>query len=87
MSDYSKIVYKTNVIGLSWDNKVDNFVAQMEARYPMDDKALIKELANNILIRDMILAIVFNVSDDDKFKLFKQFNEIIEDQDKEIKNS
>lgn len=74
-----KVVYKETVIGKTWENKLDNFIAKMETKFPMDDKALIRELANNIMVRDLILDVTFGVTEEKKQELFEQFNKLIED--------
>jgi len=77
------VIYEETAIGLTWDNKLDNFVAKMETKFPMDDKGLIKELANNIMVRDMILDVVCNVTPEQKLKLFEQVQKYITDSEKE----
>jgi len=81
-----RVVYKETVIGLSWENKIDHFIAKMETKFPMDNDGLIRELTNNIMVRDMVLEFVFKITEDEKFKLFKQMNDLIEEVENEKKN-
>ena len=78
-----KIVYKETIIGGSWDHKISAFVNTIRLRHDGDTEEIIHELANNIMVRDMILDIVFKVTEEKKFELFEQFNKYIEDIEKE----
>ena len=72
-------------VGVSWENKIDNFIIKIGSDpnlSSLNDKELIRNLSENLLIRDLIFLTVFNVSDEDRAKLFELMLDKIEESEK-----
>ena len=76
-----KIVYKTQINGETWRGKIKAFSQKILERTDGDPWAAVDFLAENIMVRDLILDIQFGVTEEKKFELFKKYTEMIEDVD------
>jgi len=79
-----RIVYKDTIIGGSWEDKITAFLSAVKLKNPNADEVW-RSLVENIMIRDLIFDVVYNLSEEKKFTMFKNFNDIIEKQDADLR--
>jgi len=71
------------VTGNNWDAKIKNAVLGIVKQFDGDVFAALHHIVDNLMVRDLILDVVFEVSNEDKIKLFKKFRDNIDRMDSE----
>lgn len=83
-----KHIYKQEVEGSTWQGKIKNFSDNVIKDSNGDIDQTIHMLIENIMIRELILELQFDLSSDDRMKLYQKFSELIHkaDSEKVVKN-
>lgn len=82
---HGRIVHKCVVSGTNFEEKLDAFVKTVWDNADGNVEDLVRALAMNIMVRDMILDLVFNVSEERREELVASFMDHLDTLEKEGK--
>lgn len=75
------LIHKTS--GGTFEQNLEAFTNALWESVDGNVNDMVRELARNVMIRDIILGVVFKVKEKDKKELFEKFSKIMEDLDRE----